>query len=471
MTLATRLPLAGFAGELAAHQQAALDWLADRPKAVLADDVGLGKTAVALARIDQLNGSGRLANLRPDAQRGSCRVLWLTEPTLIEQTRSEVGRFLPGYTVATSDDYEWTSSARKAHRQWGELYGAGPDILIVSYDQAVAAGRRGWLQRIVEPSFLVMDEVSSLGQGKQYDQIHDNLTSCVPFILSMTATPLQNDPMELYAVLSVTGTPDLWSQADYESMVQFKLVNVDQWGREHYKPVGWANSGAASTVREYLHGSSHSPGVLLRRTAEDVGLQLPTIVREDREVDLTGAQLSAYEVGARRQGLQGHHQRLMAGRITETQSGGESVLVDELVHVLQACDRESAVVWCENINLLELAAEVLDRHGITHATIEGKVSADDRVTAIRHHGDGSVQVLLGTKVLEHGLNLQHSALLVSLDSSWNPARERQREGRIRRIGSPFATVKHVRILPKTGLATWRERALDSKLAVAEAVGL
>lgn len=58
----------------------------------------------------------------------------------------------------------------------------------------------------------------------------------------------------------------------------------------------------------------------------------------------------------------------------------------------------------------------------------------------------SIRVLLGSRVLERGLNIQCASALYTLGSSWNPGREAQREGRIRRIGSPHATYEHVTFL-------------------------
>jgi hypothetical protein len=78
-------------------------------------------------------------------------------------------------------------------------------------------------------------------------------------------------------------------------------------------------------------------------------------------------------------------------------------------------------------------------------------------------------VLLGSRVLERGLNLQHCRLLISLDPSWNPARERQREGRIRRIGSQHPTYEHIVLLPDTALTGIKMSKLARKANTAAAV--
>jgi hypothetical protein len=47
-------------GQLTADQSAAVEWLLEHPRALLADDVGRGKTIVTIAYIGQLGHRGLL---------------------------------------------------------------------------------------------------------------------------------------------------------------------------------------------------------------------------------------------------------------------------------------------------------------------------------------------------------------------------------------------------------------------------
>ena len=51
-----------------------------------------------------------------------------------------------------------------------------------------------------------------------------------------------------------------------------------------------------------------------------------------------------------------------------------------------------------------------------------------------------IEMVVTTDVLSEGLDLQGASVVVHLDLPWNPARLEQRVGRVRRIGSPHATV-------------------------------
>ncbi len=91
---------------------------------------------------------------------------------------------------------------------------------------------------------------------------------------------------------------------------------------------------------------------------------------------------------------------------------------------------------------------------------------------VRFREDPTVRVLLGTRVLERGIDgLQHAAVLLTLGSSFNPAREDQRVGRLRRPGSPHALVRHVTFLAETDherrkWCTVQRRAADSRAVLA-----
>lgn len=54
---------------------------------------------------------------------------------------------------------------------------------------------------------------------------------------------------------------------------------------------------------------------------------------------------------------------------------------------------------------------------------------------LRVHASDRVDMLLTTDVLSEGVNLQDASVVIHLDLSWNPARLEQRVGRLRRIGA------------------------------------
>src|SRR5881394_1224372 len=71
-------------------------------------------------------------------------------------------------------------------------------------------------------------------------------------------------------------------------------------------------------------------------------------------------------------------------------------------------------------------------------------------------------VLIATDLLSEGLNLQDAERVVHYDLPWSPARLAQRVGRIDRLGSPHRAVETVTFLPPAPLA--RALAIEERLA-------
>lgn len=132
---------------------------------------------------------------------------------------------------------------------------------------------------------------------------------------------------------------------------------------------------------------------------------------------------------------------------------------------------QQAIVFSEYVDLLSEIADRLERADLTHVVIQGSVKDKDRQAAVETFTSEQARVLVGNVVLERGLNLQNCNLLISVGTSWNPAREAQREGRIRRAGSPHQTYEHITLMPATQLSEAQWSILSRKREHAVSVGL
>lgn len=182
---------------------------------------------------------------------------------------------------------------------------------------------------------------------------------------------------------------------------------------------------------------------VLRREAEALGLVLPELVEETQLVQLAPRQLAAYEHAARhRSPLKQATNRELACAFR----GGHSAKAEGAVAWLRARpDVNKAVIFAENLAHLNIVERLLDASGIGWVGIDGTRSRGQRAAAAEaFKNDAAVRVLLGTRVLERGIDgLQHCGVMLSLGSTFNPAREEQRIGRLRRPGSPHLAVRHV----------------------------
>ncbi|SDP46621.1 SNF2 family N-terminal domain-containing protein [Pedococcus dokdonensis] len=214
-----------FAGELHPHQTVGLAFLQAERRAILADEVGLGKTVQVASLIGWLADSGDLREPAPDSatlppQRGKhlprLPVLWITTAGLVAQTKAELERFLPYLGIATSEagtvgnraDRERMAAFLAAHPD-------GPDVLIINNDLAT---RRVDHLTTLRPRVVVVDEASALkGAGARYEAVK-GLCDAAERVVVMTATPYENDPLELWAVMSLAGLPGLPDAESFGAM-------------------------------------------------------------------------------------------------------------------------------------------------------------------------------------------------------------------------------------------------------------
>jgi superfamily II DNA or RNA helicase len=116
---------------------------------------------------------------------------------------------------------------------------------------------------------------------------------------------------------------------------------------------------------------------------------------------------------------------------------GQDAKLEALIWLLrEKIGDRKAVVFTEYRDTLRAARRRLERDGIAYVTFHGGTPDPEREQAIqRFLHDDAVQIFLATDAASEGINLQHAAShLVHLDVPWNPNRYSQRNGRIDRYG-------------------------------------
>ncbi|KRF22918.1 DEAD/DEAH box helicase [Phycicoccus sp. Soil802] len=449
-----------FVGTLHPHQTEGLTFLRDQPRAILADQVGLGKTVQLAALIGHLADTGTLREPAPDPaneppQRGVALprlpVLWITTAGLVAQTEAELKRFLPSLGVTTSES---GTIGNKADRERMEAFLAahpsGPDVIVTNHD---LANRRVDHLSALRPLLVVVDEASALkGAGARYEAAKA-LCDDAERVAAVTATPQENDPMELWAVMSLAGLPGTPDKEQFGQHVEWR-----EFSDGTRKPVGWLTPENAGIVMRWLGAR------FLRRTAEQVGLPLPVRVDSGhRLVPLSTVQQKEYDKARWINHALVRHARM--AKAARRGSDGSSSVVDAAVETIrELAERgEKVVVFAEHLEILGDLSTSLEAAEVGHVALKGENTKDERSDAVEvFRDDPATPVLIGTKVLEHGLNLQFSNVLVSVGQTYNPAREAQREGRLRRIGSPNATYRHLVFLPDTPQTRKQLETLERK---------
>ena len=489
--------LAHAAVDLNPHQiEAAAFALAALPTggAVLADEVGLGKTIEAGLVVAQLatEGKGRALVLVP----ASLRAQWRDE------LRTKFG------LEAELVDGDSLRDAWKAGRRPNPFDTGG----IVICSQPFAAKHAAEVER-VGWDLAVVDEAHRLRNAYRRDHrtgqaLRKALRRCPKLLL--TATPLQNDLMELLGLATFIDDALLGSEdafrlqyatgeltedraADLKARLAPVVVRtlrrqVKEYVRftarrsfvEDFAPSP-EEQALYDRVSEYLRrddafalplsrralfllvyrkilaSSSFALAATLDRLAASLEQRLAgaeAAAESSLLLDLPGFEDEAEELGdddpsspARARGpapIRRMREELAelrscarAARAIRVNAKGEALVrgLDRAFTVARACGwPEKAVVFTEFRRTQDYLAGLLRDRGHAVTCLSGDVAGAERRQALVEEFRDRSRILLMTEAGAEGLNLQFCNLVVNYDLPWNPQRIEQRIGRCHRYG-------------------------------------
>ncbi|HXZ00075.1 MAG TPA: SNF2-related protein [Stellaceae bacterium] len=395
-----------------------------RGRVLLADEVGLGKTIEA----------GMV--LKEYALRGMAeRMLILTPAALVGQWRDEMaGKF--GIDCATSHDALLRSDPAG--------FWAQPRIIA-----SIAAARRKEHAALLAGTgydVVVVDEAHHMRDPASASyRLVDRLQK--RFLLLLSATPVQNDLLELYHLLT------LLQPGIFKTQKDFKAAYVTPG-----KPREPANS---DRLRELMRG------VMIRNTRALADLRLPPRHASTLRAQPSKAEALCYreltalarELGAdKRHRLSLQHLLSAAGsspaaaaaalarfsardardeRWSALQRRYEAIAAGAkeatLCALLARNPDEKKMVFVHHRHSLAHLAGLLRRQGVALATFDGGMTGPEKDAAVDAFRD-EAPVLLCSESGGEGRNLQFCNTLINFDIPWNPMAIEQRIGRIDRIG-------------------------------------
>ncbi|HZA94003.1 MAG TPA: DEAD/DEAH box helicase, partial [Gemmatimonadales bacterium] len=257
------------------------------------------------------------------------------------------------------------------------------------------------------------------------------------FKLAVTGTPLENNLMELWALLSITA-PGLFP-------------HPDRFSEFYRRPIERAeNPEAMDRLRRRI-----AP-LMLRRTKDRVAAELPPKQEQIVEVDLQPKHMRTYQTHLQRerQKVLGLVEDLDRNRFTILRSltllrqlSLDPSLIDEAYTAIPAskidvlseqlhelvAEGHSALVFSQFTGFLRKIRARLDAEGIGYAYLDG--STRNRSAAVDKFRSGQVPIfLISLKAGGFGLNLPEADYCFLLDPWWNPATEAQAVDRTHRIG-------------------------------------
>jgi superfamily II DNA or RNA helicase len=412
---------ATLAATLRPYQAEGFNWLAflweNQLGGILADDMGLGKTLQSLALICHAK----------QADPGVAPFLVVAPTSVVPNWAAEAARFAPELSVVPI-----TETSRRSGQELDELV-AGADVVITSY-ALFRIDFDGYSAR--EWSGLLLDEAQFVKnhQSKAY-QCARRLPAA--FKLALTGTPMENNLMELWALLSV-GAPGLFP-------------NPNRFRDYYARPI---EKGGDSQLLGQLR--RRIKPLVKRRTKEQVEADLPAKQEQVLELELHPRHRTIYQRHLQRErqkvlGLVDDLNRnrftilrsltllrqlsLHAGLIDDAHRGVPSAKIDALLEQLQDVTGggHRALVFSQFTGFLDTVRASLDAAGVDYCYLDG--STRDRAGVLRQFKEGAAPVfLISLKAGGFGLNLTEADYCFLLDPWWNPATEAQAVDRTHRIG-------------------------------------
>jgi HJR/Mrr/RecB family endonuclease len=388
-------------GDLLPFQLDGVRVLVSKAEVLLADDMGLGKTVQAIAALRILFH-----------ERAMDSALVVAPASLVYQWRGEIKKWAPELRVSTVK-----GSPQQRAMQW-----AFPAHVFVTTYETI----RGDLTanpncgpRLKTWGVAVLDEAQRI---KNRDTGASVACKSLPRLRSwaLTGTPIEN------------------ALDDLASIMDFLRPNV---AGETLPPLT-LDLNLLDRHRE----------LQLRRRKSDVLTELPPKRVHSIMLDLTPSQRQAYdkaeqqgivELQSRGETISITHVLSLITRLKQIcnfcpESGGSAKLDDlrERIAVLRAEEHRMLVFtqFTDDIFGVEAIARGISEFG--PLTYTGAMSQEERHSVLGSFRSDSNHsaLILSLKAGGQGLNLQEASYVVHFDRWWNPASERQAEGRSHRMG-------------------------------------
>ncbi len=429
-----------------------------RGRALLADEVGLGKTVEAGMLVSEylLRGMARTA-------------LIVCPAALVGQWRAELSDKF-GFAAQSTEDPSFRSSPEAA---WAS--GAEPRVVVASLQMARST-RHAELVRAQRWDLVVVDEAHHVKNRTTAGyKLLDSIKS--RFLLLLTATPVENDLEELYNLVTLLKPGQLATPAAFKKMFVEKGDPFSPRNRERLR--GLLGEVMIRNTRALAGRGIELPPrfaqtVVVEPSAEETALYQAVLsaVRASAEAG-KGSRLSLRtlleEAGSSADAVLETVGRLDSGlggkiasgvaeaaRAASRAKSRKLVKLLELVRALGSFSPGSkAVVFTRFRATLDALSRALESEGVAHSSFHGGMSGPEKDRAVERLRD-EVSVMLATDVGGEGRNLQFANVLVNYDLPWNPMKIEQRIGRLHRIGQ----TREVRVFSLCARGSAEERILD-----------
>jgi SNF2 family DNA or RNA helicase len=391
-------------------------------RALLADEVGLGKTIEAGLIIAEYLARGMVRSL-----------LVLTPASLVSQWELELSEKFNISTV--------TTDSRDLQQSPAEFWATTPRI-VASLNTAKSAKHYAYITSRTW-DLVVVDEAHHL---KNRSTLNWKLVNDLQkrFILMLTATPVQNSLVELFNLLTLLKPGLLQTEAafkkQYVDAKNGRMPKNPEQLRSLMREVMVRNTRALVDVKlpkRFATTITVTPSASEKQLYQDLSEYLRSKTAGLDRLSRTNLLMRAgSSPGALADSLKQLSKRLPDEELQSlAKRAGQIKQVEKataLVEILTK-SRQKTLVFSAHKATSTYLATTLKAANIPFAEFQGGMSLKEKDAAIAAFRD-EVGVLLASETGGEGRNIQFANAIVNYDLPWNPMKIEQRIGRIHRIG-------------------------------------
>lgn len=493
-----------FNGTLKPYQVDAVNKMVEQKSILVAYEMGLGKTPMTIAAIEELRSQGKMTRT----------VLVLCLASLKYQWQKEITKF--------SDSSSLVIDGTKSQREKLYSQAVDHDYVIMNYEQVV----NDWdIVKAFELDAIICDEATAIKgfRAKRAKKVKE-LAKKVPVRFALTGTPIENGkPEEIYSIMQfvdskVLGRFDLFDQT---FIVRNHFGGVQRYRNLpvlHNKLMEYTVRKAQhdEDVKPYLPEAIYREPVLVKLDAgaqklyNYVSADLQALLADARETFGSNFNLAAhygqsYDPGDPANELRGEvMSRIGALRMLcsspqvlmssynnfDKHTGKGSAYVHSLGDLLHGISKtpklDSLISYLEDhldiddsykavvfASYLDSVSEIVDRlnaKGYGAVAYTGEMNAVKKEDAkVKFQTRAHIRVLVSSDAGGYGVDLPQANLLINYDQPWSSGLAVQRNGRINRTSSEWPSITIQDILVKDSIEQRQHDMLKQKSNIAGAI--
>ncbi len=427
--------------------------------ALLADEVGLGKTITAGIILKECITRGFVK-----------KALILTPPSLVDQWVAEL-----------KEKFELSFKIMERESDWGTA-----DFSIASIDRVKIFNKDANKFRHEKAheicwDLLIVDEAHKLKEKKTVRWEFVDRMQKKRFLI-LTATPFQNDLLELYNLLHLLKRGHLGTLREFKKTFLFR-------GNKRY-PLNpkdlklrldevMVRRKRSDTIVQYKRRIPRTVAVDLSPEEYALYSDLCDLLKtkyfaaNGSELNgrlivfallpkVTSSSRAAIESLARIVGEEKYHEktRALARGLLERYKGlardsKVEKLVEIVADVLAENKDEKILIYTRHPTTLKYLVEKLKGFDVSIVEFTGGLDREEKTRRIKEFKEHA-QIMISTETGSEGLNFQFCSVLINYDLPWNPMAVEQRIGRLDRIGQK----KDMQIYSLATKRTMEEHVVD-----------